>query len=121
MVIERCLLSSLWAGFLALQHHSTTTRALTPGPVKGSGGARVCVCSVASLMSDSLRPCGLQPAKLLYPWDSPGKNFIGVDYPGDLPNSGIETMSLTSPALAGGFFTTSTTWEALAENRCFIC
>ena len=29
---------------------------------------------------------------------------------GDLPNSGIETASL---ALAGGFFTTSTTWEAL--------
>ena len=81
MVIERCLLSSLWAGFLALQHHSTTTRALTPGPVKGSGGARVCVCSVASLMSDSLRPCGLQPAKLLYPWDSPGKNTGMVSMP----------------------------------------
>ena len=32
--------------------------------------------------------------------------------PGDLPNPGIEPMSLTSPALAGGFFTTSTTWEA---------
>ena len=24
--------------------------------------------------------------------------------PGDLPNSGIEPVSLTSPALAGGFF-----------------
>ena len=33
--------------------------------------------------------------------------------PGDLPNPGIEPMSLVSPALAGGFFTTSTTWEAL--------
>ena len=31
---------------------------------------------------------------------------------GDLPNPGIEPGSLTSPALAGGFFTTSTTWEA---------
>ena len=30
--------------------------------------------------------------------------------PGDLPNPGIEPDSL---ALAGGFFTTSTTWEAL--------
>jgi len=28
------------------------------------------------------------------------------------PNSGIELMSFLSPALAGGFFTTSTTWEA---------
>ena len=32
--------------------------------------------------------------------------------PGDLPNPGIEPMFLTSPALAGGFFTTTTTWEA---------
>ena len=31
--------------------------------------------------------------------------------PGDLPNPGIEPVSLTSPALAGGFFITSTTWE----------
>ena len=32
--------------------------------------------------------------------------------PGDLPNPGIEPTSLISPALAGGFFTTSATWEA---------
>ena len=32
--------------------------------------------------------------------------------PGDLPDPGIEPTSLASPALAGGFFTTSTTWEA---------
>ena len=31
--------------------------------------------------------------------------------PGDLPNPGIEPPSLLSPALAGGFFTTSTTWS----------
>ena len=33
--------------------------------------------------------------------------------PGDLPNSGIKPRSLIAPALAGGFFTTRTTWEAL--------
>ena len=33
--------------------------------------------------------------------------------PGDLPNPGIEPTSLTSPALAVGFFTTGATWEAL--------
>ena len=33
--------------------------------------------------------------------------------PGDLSNPGIEPMSLMSPALAGGFCITSTTWEAL--------
>ena len=32
--------------------------------------------------------------------------------PEDLPNSGIKPVSLMSSALAGGFFTVSTTWEA---------
>ena len=32
--------------------------------------------------------------------------------PGDLSNPGIKPTSLTSPALAGGFFTTSAIWEA---------
>ena len=27
-----------------------------------------------SVMSDSLRPHGLQPTRLLHPWDSPGRN-----------------------------------------------
>ena len=31
--------------------------------------------------------------------------------PGDLPHSETEPASLLSPSLAGGFFTTSTTWE----------
>ena len=31
-------------------------------------------CQVASVMSDSVRPHGLQPTRLLCPWDSPGKN-----------------------------------------------
>ena len=30
---------------------------------------------------------------------------------GQLPNTGIEPVSLTSPALVGGFFTTRTTWD----------
>ena len=35
--------------------------------------------------------------------------------PGDLPDPGMEHTSLMSPALAGGLFTTSATWEALAD------
>ena len=31
--------------------------------------------------------------------------------PGDLPDPGIKPTSLPSPALVGGFFTTSTTWK----------
>ena len=45
--------------------------------------------------------------------------------PGDLPDPGTEPTSLMLPALADGFFTTSTTWEArgastqkLQEENC---
>ena len=45
--------------------------------------------------------------------------------PGDLPDPGIEPMSLTSPALAGRFFTTSASWEAhyitgVNDNRAVV-
>ena len=54
--------------------------------------------------------------------------FSGQEYwsglpcppPGELPHSRIEPRSLGSPALAGGFFTTSATWEArngYTENK----
>ena len=33
--------------------------------------------------------------------------------PGDLPDRGIESVSLNSPALAGVYFITRATWEAL--------
>ena len=52
-----------------------------------------------------LRPRGLEPARLLCPWDFPGKN-TGVGYfpsSGNLPNTGIKPVSL---ALAGRFSTT---------------
>ena len=38
-------------------------------------------------------------------------------FPGDLPDPGIKPTSLESPALAGGFFPTSTTWEACLEHN----
>ena len=37
---------------------------------------------------------------------------VAIPPSGNLPDPGIEPASLASPALAGGFFTTSTTWEA---------
>ena len=36
--------------------------------------------------------------------------------PGDLPDLGIEPLSLMSAALAGRFFTTSPTWEVLGRE-----
>ena len=63
---------------------------------------------VALVVSNSLHPYGLQPARLLHLWNSPGKN-TGVGYHVSSRGSsdpGIEPASLMSPALAGGFFTT---------------
>ena len=37
--------------------------------------------------------------------------------PGDLPDPGVEPGSLMSPALAGGFFTTSATWVAQEDSK----
>ena len=41
--------------------------------------------------------------------------------PGDLPDSGIEPLSPVSPASAGGFFTTSASWEAQRESQVCVC
>ena len=40
-------------------------------------------------------------------WDE-----VPFPIPRALPDPGIQLVSFGSPALAGGFFTTSTTWEA---------
>ena len=52
-----------------------------------------------SIVSDSLRPRGLQPTRFLRPWDSPGKNTgVGCHFllQGNLPDPRIEPWS---PAL----------------------
>ena len=38
---------------------------------------------------------------------------LSFSSPVDLPHPGMEPMPVVSPALAGRFFITSTTWEAL--------
>ena len=53
----------------------------------------------ASVLSESGRPYRAQPARLLCPWDSPGKNTgagLSCPPPENLPDPGIEPMS---PAL----------------------
>ena len=82
----------------------------------------LCLCVhanvIASIISDSLRPYGLYVAR-----QAPlAMGFSRQEYwrvgccsspPGDLPwgsSQGIEPIM--SPALAGGSFTTSATWEA---------
>ena len=40
-------------------------------------------------------------------------DYLPYPPPGDLPNPGIKPTSLMSPALGGGFFSTSAPWGAL--------
>ena len=58
-----------------------------------------CLCQTGvsgSVVSDSLQPHGLQPLRLLYPWDSPDKNTgVGCHFllRGNLPDPGIKPRS----------------------------
>ena len=49
--------------------------------------------------------CGILQARIL--------EWVAFSPPEDLPDPGIEPLFLTSPALAGEFFTTNATREAL--------
>ena len=72
-----------------------------------------CAVLSHSVVSNSLRPYGLWPARLLCPWGLSRQEYwsgLPCPSPGDLPNPGIEPLAL---ALAGGFLTHWATWEAL--------
>ena len=83
----------------------------------------MCVRSGAQLCPTLCDPMGCSP---------PGSSVHGIfqariveqvatSYRGDLPDPGIEPASLESPALAGGFFTSSATWEThLDTYDCLI-
>ena len=61
----------------------------------------ICSSVTCLVVSDSLQLHELWPARLLSPWDSPGKNTgVGchAPSPGDLPNPGIEPRSLSLEA-----------------------
>ena len=68
----------------------------------------VCTCTVLShsVVSDSLRPHGLQPTRLLCPWGFARQEYwsrLPCPLPGDPPNPGIEPRSpaLQADALPG--------------------
>ena len=63
--------------------------------------------------------CTVAPTILLCPWNfSRQEYWSGLPFatPEDPPHPGTEPMYLTSPALAGGFFTDCTTREALLSS-----
>ena len=71
---------------------------------------------MASVVSNSLRPCGLahQPPLSMEILQARILEWAAMpsSRPRDLPDPGIKPVALLSQALAGGFFTTSATWEA---------
>ena len=87
----------------------------------------MCVCMRAKSLQSCLTLCnpmdcsppgssvhGISQARIL--------EWVVTPSSGDLPDSGIELVSLSSPALADGFFTTNTTWEAftLSQNSLLV-
>ena len=80
----------------------TLRTAKTTQHCKGTTGVELVAQSCPTL----LQPHGLQPTRLLCPWDSPSKNTgIGCHF---LLQGIFQTQGLV-----GGFFTNSATWEAL--------
>ena len=82
------------------------------------------ICCAKSLQAcpTLCEPYGLQPTRILCPWDSTGKNpGVGCHFllSRDLPSPEIEPASLISLALAGRFFLTSATWKG---HKCvYMC
>ena len=68
-------------------------------------------CLVTSAVSDSVQPETVARQASLSVGFSRQEHWSGLPCspPGDPPNPGIEPVSLRSPVLAGGFFTTSIT------------
>ena len=106
---------SLWCKLSPVENHQPSIQdpvhvLRTPLSLKSTAP-----CSLPPVRAESLQPnlCG--------PVDCgpPGSPVPGIlqgglprPPPGDLPDPGVGPVSLESPALAGGFSTTSPTWEA---------
>ena len=84
----------------------------------------MCVCSASQLCPTLYSPWTIAHQALL-PMEFSRQGYwseVPFPPPGDLSDPGMEPASLTSPALAGRFFTTSTTWEGLTDvGRCHSC
>ena len=91
-----------------------------------------CCCQVASVMSDSVRPHGLQPTRLLRPWDSPGKNTgvgchfllqcMKVESESEVTQSCLTLSdpmdcSLPGSSIHGTFWATVLEWGAIAFSH----
>ena len=78
----------------------------------------VCVCTFFPHVQHFVAPQTLALQALLVEFCSQ-EYWSRVPFPplGDLLDPGIKPTSLVSPALAGGFFTTSTTWKIKLSSQ----
>ena len=73
----------------------------------------MCVCSISSVVSEvTLWSVGHKAPLSMGFSRQECWSVLPFPTPGALPHLWIEPKSPVSPALAGGFFTTSATWEA---------
>ena len=72
-------------------------------------------CMHAKSLQDSLWPYELKGFSRQEYWSG-----LPCPPPGDLPDPGIKPTSLTSPALAGVFFTRSSVWEGLLVQYYYL-
>ena len=96
---------------------------VSPAKTSYSGPAENCYLeSATTVCAKSLQSC----LSVSYPWTAVHQALLSMgssrqEYwsglscppPGDLLDPGIKPKSLMCPALAGGFFTTSTPWGSL--------
>ena len=99
-------------------HLKNSRRFPTSRCLQFSGAACVCVCALSRFSHVRFfeTPWTIAP-RLLCPWDSPGKKTgVGCHFllQGIFPTQDGTRISFVPCLLAGGFFTTSSTWGALS-------
>ena len=107
-------------------HPESWLSALGPGPwppLALENPRETCACKVGSVVFNSLQLSGPVARQAPLSMGFPRQEYwsgLPCPPPGDLPDPGIKPASLTSPALAGGFFTTSAPWEAPQHKTCIF-
>ena len=92
-------------------------------PAEYASFPQQCLVMIRAATAESLPSCPTCPLCSPIDCSPPGSAVHGTlqqkywsvlpfPSPGDLPDPGIKPVSLMSPALASGFFTTSAPWEA---------
>ena len=79
-----------------------------------------CLCCFLSRVRLFVAPQTVFCQALLPMKFSRQKSLKPLPFPGDLLDPGTEYTSLVSLALAGRFFTTNTTWEALIDSQAVV-